>query len=184
MRLEIGDWGLEIGRASIPGMAIVGHMLLTALVIGTAAAVLGTGRVTVPLILSATFVWSWVPVVQLITGMIVVHAGSQERRRGAWVQYFATGRYWSIWILCIAVILLLLPDPRLWVWVDYLLLTFLLPATLTARSLRRMRRELFGDSPPAARWRVAAHQAVTYSIVALYIAWAVAVWPRLASPGQ
>lgn len=164
-------------------MTIIGYMALTALVIGTAAGVSGTGRVTVPLVLSTTLIWSWVPVVQLLTGMVVVQ-GRGPARGVALMQYFATGRYWSIWILCIAVILLLLPDPQLWMWLDYLLLTFLVPATLTARSLRRMRRELFGDSPAAARWRVAAHQLITYSIVVLYIAWAVALWPRLATAVQ
>jgi hypothetical protein len=163
-------------------VTIIGYMALTALVIGTAAGVLGTGRVTIPLVLSTTWVWSWVPVVQLMTGLLVA-GGRGATRRVALARYFATGRYWSTWILCIAVILLLLPDPQLWMWRDYLLLTFLLPATLTARSLRRMRRELFGDSPAAARWRVAAHQLITYSIVVLYIAWAVALWPRLATAG-
>lgn len=164
-------------------MAVIGYMALTALVMGTAAAVLGTGRVTVPLVLSTTLVWSWVPVVQLLTGLVLVQ-GRGPARRVALTHYFATGRYWLIWVLCIAVILLLLPDPHLWVWLDYLLLTFLLPATLTARALRRMRRELFGDSPAAARWSVAAHQVITYSIVVLYIAWAVALWPRLTTPAQ
>ena len=168
-------------------MAVIGYMLLTAVVMGAAAAVLGTGRVTVPLILSTTLVWSWLPVVQLLTGMVVVgtpldFTRGKSPRNGALTRYFATGRYWSGWILCIAVILLLLPDPRLWVWVDYLLLTFLIPATLTARALTRLRRELFGDAPSAARRRVLLHQVITFSIIVLYISWAVAMWARLSAP--
>jgi hypothetical protein len=157
------------------GVNIVGHMALTALVIGTVAAVLGTGRVTVPLIVSTTAMWSWVPVVQLLTGYLFV--GRVPRRGEALIQYFETGWYWATWMLALAVVILLAPKPFAVLY--YAVATAIVPAVLTARALVRFRRQRHGERPAIAWRRVLVHQAVTHAIVVAYFAWAVALWPRL-----
>ena len=167
--------GLEIGRASIPVMAIVGQMLLTALVLGTAAAVLGTGRVTVPLIVSTTLVWCWVPLVQLLTGLLLVRGATD--RTSALTSYFATGRYWSLWILAFAAVIAL--TPAVWSVFFPAIATCIVPIVATARSLMAWRQRVFGETRGAARRRIYLHQAITHAVLLLYVAWAIALWPRL-----
>ena len=157
------------------GVNIVGHMALTALVIGTVAAVLGTGRVTVPLVASTTVMWSWVPVVQLVTGYFFV--GRVPRRGEALIQYFETGVYWAAWLLLFAIALLLSPNP--FAILDYAIATAVVPVVLTARALMRLRRQRFGERPSVAWRHVLVHQAMTHAVVAGYFAWAVALWPRV-----
>ena len=154
---------------------VVGQMALTALVVGTVAAVLGTGRVTVPLLVSTTVMWSWVPVVQLLTGLVFV--GRVPRRGEAVKEYFETGSYWTVWLLTFAAVVLLAPKP--FAILFYAVATALVPAVLTARALARLRRLRFGDRPSAAWRRTLLHQAVTHGVVIGYFAWAVALWPRL-----
>src|SRR5918993_4553194 len=175
--LTIGDWGLGIGDCGITirGVIIVGHMALTALVIGTVAAVLGTGRVSVPLVASTTVMWSWVPVVQFVTGYLFV--GRVPRRGEALIQYFETGVYWAIWLLLFAIALLVAPNP--FGILNYALATAVVPVILTARALTRLRRQRLGERASVAWRHRFVHQAVTHAIVVGYFAWAVALWPRL-----
>lgn len=156
-------------------MAVIRQMVLTALVIGTATAVLGTGRVTIPLILSTTFVWSWVPIVQLLTGLLIVRGAAD--RASALASYFSTGRYWSLWILTFTAAMLL--TPAVWSVFFYAVATCIVPILLTSRSLIAWRQQDFGDTRAAARRRVLMHQAITHAVLVLYVAWAIALWPRL-----
>ena len=154
---------------------VLGYMGLTALVVGTVSAVLGTGRVTLPLILSTTLMWSWVPVVQLLTGYLFI--GRVPRRSEALAQYFETGKYWLVWMLVFAAAVLLAPRP--FAILFYVVATSVVPLVLTARALARVRRQRFGERASVAWRRVLVHQAVTHGIVVGYFAWAVALWPRL-----
>ena len=156
-------------------VVVVGYMALTALVIGTVAAVLGTGRVTVPLIVSTTLMWSWVPVVQLVTGYLFI--GRVPRRGEALADYFDTGRYWAIWMLALAALALLAPNP--FSLLIYAAATAVVPMVLTARALARLRRQRFGEYGPVVWRRVLAHQVATHAILVAYFAWAVALWPRI-----
>lgn len=158
-------------------MIVIGQMLLAALVLGTAAAVLGTGRVTIPLVASTTLIWIWIPVVQLLTGLLLVR-GARLPPSEALTRYFETGRYWSGWLLLFTVVLLLAPRP--FAIIDWALATALIPAVLTTRALTRTVREVCGVSERSARRRALVHQAITHTILVLYFGWAVALWPRLA----
>lgn len=154
-------------------------MVLTALVLGTAAAVAGTGRVTLSLVVSTTICWSFVPILQLLTGVLLVAPGRGDRRR-ALASYFETGRYWSAWVLALAAALLMAPDPG--PLAIYLLMTAVVPLLLTARALVTVRREVFGDSRTTALRIVVAHQGLSIVLILGYAAWASALWARLA-PG-
>lgn len=156
-------------------MTLIRQMILTALVLGTATAVLGTGRVTIPLIVSTTAVWSWVPIVQLLTGLMLVRGAAD--RSSALASYFSTGRYWSLWILTFAAVMLL--TPAVWSVFFSAIATCIVPILLTARSLIAWRQQVFGDTRAAAKRRVLLHQAITHTVIVLYVAWAIALWPRL-----
>jgi hypothetical protein len=157
-------------------LQVLGSMSLMALVMGTAAAVLGTGRVTVPLLASTTLVWSFVPVVQLLTGLVFVRRSNRPTAE-ALAAYFSTGTPWSVWILTVTGAALLWPD--LWSRLLWLLPTTLIPIVLTSRALWRLRWLELGDSSGSALRRVVLHQSLTQAIIVAYIAWAVALWPRI-----
>lgn len=154
------------------------QIILSALVVGTVTAVLGTGRITLSLLISTTLIWSWIPIVQVMTGLLFIR-GARMARRAALARYFQTGRYWSAWTLSFALVLLLVPNP--FAFLTYLILTAVFPAVLTAHALVAAAMDICGDSPDRARRRMLLHQGVTYAILVSYFGWAVALWPRIAA---
>ena len=158
-------------------MSAIGYIAWTALTLGTATAVMATGRITISLVLSGMLVWSFVPVFQVVTGLFFVH-GARTPRGVALARYFAPGWYWWAWYLVVGVIVLIVPAAG--GSLDYFLCTIPIPAALTARALVALRRELHGENAFTALRHVAVHQAVTYLALAAYIGWTVALWARLA----
>lgn len=154
---------------------LLARMALTPVVIGTAASVMGTGRVTMSLVASTALCWSFVPVLQLLTGLLLVRGAAAKG--SALARYFATDRYWSSWMLALAAVVLLMPNPG--GVVLYLLGTAVVPLLLTARALVWLRRDLSGDSRAAARTIVVLHQTITILLILAYAMWAGALWPRI-----
>ena len=152
-------------------------MALIVLVIATATSVAATGRLTVPLLLSGIVCWSFVPALQLLTGLLFLR-GSRVDPAHALAAYFSTHRPWLLWLLIVTGTLLLLPDPgRVLLWAAA---TAVVPAVLTLRALTRFATDVFGDVPSRARRRVALHQGVTLVLVIFYVDQSVALWPRIA----
>lgn len=155
---------------------LVGRMALVALVIGTSLSVSATGRIDLWLVLSTSLGWGFVPALQLLTGLILVRGlGGKEPALAA---YFDTHTPWSLWIVGVhALFLLVAParDEALWT-----ALTAVIPAILTVRLLLGLCERDLGMARHVARRRVAAHQAATYGLVFVYVALAVALWPRIA----
>ena len=175
----IGDWRRPKPERSfydsdVPVLAYIGW---TALILGTATAVMATGRITISLVLSGMLVWSFVPAFQVVTGLFLVR-GSRLPRAVALARYFAPGWYWWVWFLVVAAIVLVVPGAG--GFLDYFLCTIPIPAALTVRALVALRRELHGDNAFTALRNVAVHQAATYLALAVYIGWTVALWARLA----
>lgn len=152
-------------------------MALVALVIGTSVAAAATERVTISLVVTSTVAWAFVPVLQLLTGLWLVRAATPGRRLDALERYFATHWAWSLWILAVHAMFLVWPASRGSVLL--LLPTAIVPAALTVRALGRLCRDGFGMPPGAARRAVAGHQALTWLLVAAYVAWASAYVPRV-----
>ena len=150
-------------------------MLLVSLIIGTATAVAATGRVTVSLVGSGALGWSFVAVLQLLTGLILVRGPHGERLRQL-ERYFALHWPWSLWILAYHAALLLLPTRALGTW---LALTGVVPMAVTARLLLQFTETYVTLDRRAAIRRVVLHQAVTYSLFLAYAAVAVALWSRV-----
>jgi hypothetical protein len=142
---------------------IAARMALTAVILGTVTAIMGTGRVTLSLVLSGAVMWSFVPVLQLLTGVLFITGRNASAVRA----YFATGRFWLLWMLAIGTVLLMKPDPGF--AIAWMVATLVVPAALTIRALGRL-----------VPWRrVLLHQLVTFAILVSYVAWAIGGWVRL-----
>lgn len=140
-------------------------MMITAVVLGTVTAVMGTGRVTLSLVASGTVMWAFVPTLQLLTGLLLIGASGTHAPslRG----YFETGRPWLLWLLALGLVFLVAPDPG--PYFLPLIATIVVPFVLTARALRRI----------APRRAVLLHQAVTVGLLLGYIGWAIGGWARV-----
>jgi hypothetical protein len=159
-----------------PLLTLLARMGLVALILGTALTVAATERVTVPLVFAGTIGWSFVPLLQLLTGLLLVRGFSRDRLR-LLAGYFATHRPWSMWILISHAIFLLFPATRpygLWI-----IATAAVPILWTIGLLLRFCREELQLSAARSWWRVATHQCATYTIAFAYVFVAVALWPRI-----
>jgi hypothetical protein len=156
-------------------MRLVSRLVLVALVIGTATSVAATGRITLLLLASGAACWSVVPLVQLCTGALLVR-GSAVPTGQALEQYFETHRPWSLWLLAVAGMVLLLPNPGS--WIALMALTFVVPLALTFRRLNALCRFELGFSAVVARRRTLLHQAVTITCLLAYGEYAGRLLPR------
>lgn len=150
-------------------MRLVSRMVLVAIVVGAATSVASTGRITVLLLLSGVACWSVVPLVQLGTGLLLVR-GSRVSMLRALERYFQTHAAWSLWLLGVAGIVVLLPNPV--EWIVPLALTFIFPLALTVRQLYTFCRGELGFSTAVARRRTLVHQAATVGCLAAYLEYA------------
>ena len=158
-------------------MRLVQQLALIALVIGTSVAAAATERVTVTLVLTSALAWSFVPLIQLLTGLWLVRGAAAGRRLEAIERYFDTHRPWSLWILAVHAMFLLWPQSR--GFALFVLPSCLLPAALTARALTRLCREVLRTPPSVARREVMVHQSLTWLVIVSYATWASAYLPRL-----
>jgi hypothetical protein len=151
-------------------------MLGVAAVVGTSVTVTATERVDAWLVLAGVLGWSFVPLVQLATGIVLVR-GSGVRLTSALESYFATGWPWALAILAAHAGLLMIP------WVRghaFWLASLGVPAAfMTIRLLLALCRGPLRMEPRQARRRVAEHQLLTLLIVVLYVQVATALWPRV-----
>ncbi len=151
-------------------------MVLISLVLGVSLSAASAERVDAGLVISTSAAWSFVPMLQLLTGLVLTR-GSADRI-GALDDYFATHVPWSLWILAVHALFLVVGPAR-----DaalLILLTGVVPAIWTARLLVRMCREGLALSAREAWRRVAVHEAISYALVLAYVHFAVALGARLA----
>ena len=156
-------------------MILVARMALVALVIGTSVSVAATERVTFSLVAGGFIGWAFVPVLQLLTGLLLVQ-GRPGKRIFQLERYFATHWPWSLWILVFNGAVLLLPTRVTGLW---LTATAVVPMLWTMWLLGEFCRQDLALDPRHARRRVLLHQAVTYLLVFGYVSLAVALWPRI-----
>lgn len=155
---------------------IVGRMALLSVILGVSFSAAATERVDAGLVVSTSLAWSFVPVVQLLTGLVLTRGSA--KRFTALDAYFATHRPWSLWILGIHALFLLAGPARsaaLW-----LALTAVVPAVWTARLLVTMCRDRLGLSARESRRRVAIHEVLSCGLILLYVWFAAALGARLA----
>jgi len=151
-------------------------MALIALVIGTSFTVAATERVTLSLVLAGAIGWSFVPVMQLLTGLLLVR-GSGRPRLDMLERYFGTHWPWSLWILSVHATLLIAPVARTFgLW---LVLTAAVPVIWTVRLLVAFCRDDLGLDGRQGRRKVVLHQGATCLLFLVYVSFAVALWPRI-----
>ena len=155
------------------------RLAFTALLIGTVVPMAATARVTLRDVALATVSWSFVPVIQLIVGALIITSAPARRVRmpDAIALLFAGHVPWSLWLLTTSAWIALAPAPAL--GFSWMVLSTLVPAVWTSKIISAFCRTVLHATPRGARMRVAAHQAITWTIVVAYISWAGAAWPRV-----
>jgi hypothetical protein len=150
-------------------------MALIALVVGITTSVAATGRTTLTLVASGAVCWSFVPVVQLFTGVLFVR-GARIPRAQALERYFELHRPWSLWLLGCALFLLLLPSQG--DWILPIAASGFVPLILTIRALVRTGQSHLGFTAAIARRRAIVHQLATWAVGLAYAEYAGRVLSR------
>jgi hypothetical protein len=164
--------------AANPAKRLLSRMVLVALVIGTSVTVSATERVTLSLVLAGGIGWSFVPVLQALTGLLLIRGVDRRPRLELLDRYFATGWLWNLWIVAIHVTLLVWPAGRR-LGILVIGAAAAVPIIGTLRLLLRYSQTELGFDAHGARVRVLQHQAVTYALVLAYVSFAVSLWPRV-----
>jgi hypothetical protein len=152
------------------------HLFLIALVAGLAAASSAAGRVTWTLVASTTMCWAFVPMLQALTGTIVLLSGPRRPPFfSALADWLALHRSWSVFVIVTAAVLMFVPSLR----IEAALPAAILPGVLTARTLIAFAVAQLGDSRRSAVRRIALHQFATAVLLFAYLAWGVALPPRV-----
>ena len=153
--------------------------LLTALVIGTSTSIALTGVASLLSIASAAACWSFVPAIQIANGLLLCRRPPDRRldRMKAIELLFLAHVTWSVWL--IAVPLALLWSPAASANVYPMLLTGVVPFIWTAVLVVSFCRTVLGCTARQAAWRTLIYLGVTLTVIFFYIAWAVALWPRI-----
>lgn len=160
------------------GGRVLAQMTLVALVIGTSLTASATERVTVSLVLAGAIGWSFVPVLQLLTGLFLIRGSAPAHRLRLLDRYFATGWPWALWILAVHATFLLWPASRR-AGHFVLAAVAVIPILWTVKLLVTYCQQELQLDPHRARIRVVQHQAVTYGLFFVYVFFAVSLWPRV-----
>ena len=139
--------------------------LLLAMMLGLLNATAAAGHVTFGLVVDEIASWSFVPLLQLITGAALIASAPQRRISFARSieLLFAAHAPWSLWLIAASVGQTIYPSPYLVVG------SGAVPMVVTAILLTAFGREVLGLSPLASRLRMLAHQAVTLLLILTYI---------------
>jgi len=152
------------------GRRLLARVALIWLLMATIASVIVTGRITVPLLLSAALSWSFVLVLQLVIGTVVIQSAPARpvgfaRALDLWC---ASHLPYSLWLLLMAAWLCLAATfPPF-----NLVLTVVIPAAWTVAISWAYCREVLGASAHGVRWRVALQQLLAWLCVAAYLMFA------------
>jgi hypothetical protein len=172
-------YATELGVRQAGLWVAVRRPALVALVLGAATAVSSTGHLTIRLLIGGIVCWSFVPLLQMaIAAAIMRSAASQSialpRRLDLWFMGHAP---WSLWIIAAMSTMGAAPMAAHVEWA--IMASAVVPIVWTSIIGAAFCRVVLGDSAAVALARTALQQAVTWTIALLYIAWAVALWPRI-----
>lgn len=151
---------------------------LVALITGTAISFAGTGRATAPLVISTTLCWSFAMVWQIVAAAAIARSHVPLTPGQRLDLFFVGHAPWSLWLLTASAWSRLLPN-----FTDLyaLLCTVAVPAVWTAAIVHGFCSGALALPPRTALWRTALHQALIWGFAFFYVAWAVALWPRMMS---
>jgi hypothetical protein len=152
------SWGLLVRPA----------MFLLAL--GTAVSIMLTRRPTLDVIALSAVFWSFVVVVQLVAGAVVI-ASAPARQVGllrGLDLWFAGHLPYSLWLLIVAAMVEISGKSSPVIF----LLSALIPAAWTMVIAAAFCRTVLATTRAGARWRMALHQAAILCVAAVYVLWA------------
>lgn len=137
---------------------------LVAVMLGLLNATAAAGHVSATLVASEIVAWSFVPVLQLLTGAGLIASAGARRVTfpRAMELLFAAHLPWSLWLAAAAVFQTIRPDP-------IVIASGVVPMAATAVMLMAFGREVLGLSRREARVRVCVHQAATIVLIVGYI---------------
>ena len=150
---------------------------LVALAIAVAISITATGRAPLSLVVSTLICWSFAVAWQLLAAATVTRVPHRSLSFAQRLDLFFAGHApWSVWLLTCTAWSRLLPG-----WTDLyaLLCTAAVPAGWTTVVVYGFCTGALGLTKRRALRLTLLHQALVWSFVFLYIAWAVALWPRL-----
>jgi len=152
---------------------------LLALLYGTVAAMASAGHVDVPLVVSTTLYWSFVPALQCLIAWALV--ASAPRRAlpvpAAIDAFFTTSLPWTLWMLAFAG--WSTAGPPIARSLNLPLLATIIPLLWTPRLIFNFCRRILGDDGRTALQRTLVHQAASWLLFITYYGWAIALWPRV-----
>ena len=156
-----------------------GRPALVALLLGAGCGFGATGQLTLGLLASGFLCWSFVPLLQVATAAAIMRPPALrrlpfQRRMDLWFMGHAP---WSLWILAATFAMGLAPATVRIEWP--IIASAAIPIAWTSVIAAAFCRVVLGDSRNVAIARTALHQAVTWTIAVVYIAYAVALWPRV-----
>ena len=138
---------------------------LIAVMFGLLNSTAAAGHVSAPLVASEIAAWSFVPLLQLLTGAALI--ASAKARRVTFPRaielLFAAHAPWSLWLVAESIFQTISPDPEIVIG------SGVVPLAITAVMLAAFGREVLGLSGREARVRVFAHQGVTILLIVAYI---------------
>ena len=146
------------------------------LVIACAIAIAATGRVTAPLVISLGFTWGWTVLWQVLVAAVITRSATVPLTFAQRIDLFFAGHApWSLWLLLMAAWSRLLPQ-----FTDLyaILVTVIVPGAWTLVIVRGFCGGALGLPRREATVRAIAHQALIWGVAFVYVAWAVALWPR------
>ena len=166
MRAPARQYRLRVAaRRAAPWSRALTVPVLLVLMIGLLNSTAAVGHVAGLLVLDQIVSWSFVPALQLLTGMALI-ASAKTRLvtfpRAVELLFAAHGP-WSLWLVAVTLLQTIYPDPYVVVG------SGVAPLAASAFMLAAFAREVLGLSVRQARLRVMAHQAVTILLIAIYI---------------
>jgi len=138
---------------------------LLAVMLGLLNATAAAGHVSASLVASEIVAWSFIPILQLLTGAGLI-ASARARRvmfPRAVELLFAAHLPWSLWLVAATVFQTVNPDPGIVIG------SGVVPLAATVVLLLAFGREVLGLNSREARVRVFAHQAATVLLIVAYI---------------
>ena len=150
--------------------------------IACAASVASTGRVTVPMLVSLTLGWMFVPLTQVLIGAALVASARSPRDggNGALALLLRGHAPWSLFLLAASgAIAAAAVSGR--GYDVYRVATFaaIVPLLLTLRVVHAFSMEVLRTTARGALVRALAHQGLTYLVAAAYLDRAVSLVPRI-----
>jgi|RhiMethySRZTD1v2_1073278.scaffolds.fasta_scaffold00203_19 hypothetical protein len=151
---------------------------LIAVIIGVAVTMSSAGTVPFGLIVMGIVLWSFVPIVQLLIGTIVIgQARGRPMSLPRCLELLFIGHLpWSLWTLVMIGLFTFTPLP---IGVAIRGLSLLIPGVWTTMIVFAFCRTALGCTPRRARILTAAHQVMTWTAFFTYVFLVSGIWSRL-----